>query len=98
LDPSTSPDRPSAPTAARTPEIGIQKAVVGSLVVTWALILIPGIWSPEPAEPLVLAWLRLAAEHPLRLGTAVALVLWALGRRARPNAPSGKKGADELSS
>jgi hypothetical protein len=35
----------------------------------------------RPDEPALLAWARLAAEHPLRLGVAVGLLLYAVGGR-----------------
>jgi hypothetical protein len=31
-----------------------------------------------PGEPLVVRWLRTLADHPLRSGAALALVLWAV--------------------
>ena len=75
---------------------------MGALMVSWGLFAIPEALPPSAEEPLLLAWSRLAAEHPARSVTALGLLLWACGRRSSnatlSRAPSGKNRAEELSS
>jgi len=61
--------------------IGIASALVVGALVAWN--------SAQPAgcdEPLVLRWARIAAQHPLRTGIALALLISA----ACPTRPSAR--------
>jgi len=52
--------------------------IAGALVL--ALQFVVGELVPRAGEPLVLRWARTAAEHPLRTGTALGLLLLAARR------------------
>ena len=66
--------------------IGIASALVVELLVAWN--------GAQPAgcdEPLVLRWARIAAQHPLRTGIALTLLISA-ARPARPSARASNTG------
>ncbi len=48
------------------------------LLGSWFLVGLHEALPVAVGEPLLLAWLRLAAEHPARMATAIALLAWAL--------------------
>jgi|GEM_PF-5999222 len=75
-----------------------QRSLLGALLALWLLHEVQSATPEAVGEPWLLAWWRLAVQHPWRLGAALALLLWA-GARGRPaTAGSGKESTSEVSS
>lgn len=97
-DPSHDFERPGAGGVRRKP-IPLLRALLAGLIATWCVVVAHEALPVHPGETAALAWLRLAAEHPARLGAALTLVAWALAPgRPSPSADSGKEPPRGLSS
>jgi hypothetical protein len=70
---------PPAPSGPRRPLARLLAAwaLAGLPAVALATLVCRGI-AARAGEPLVLAWLRTCAEHPLRTSVAIGLLVWAL--------------------
>ena len=78
-DEPPAPREPPAPCGPRPP--------LARLLAAWALVGLPAVAlatlvcrsiAARAGEPLVIAWLRTCAEHPLRTSVAIGLLVWAL--------------------
>jgi hypothetical protein len=88
--------RLEAPERPRTGALLI--AFVVGMTGTWTLFSLQEAVPTEPGEPLLLAWLRLAAEHPQRTAVALTALTWALRPGPPPPLGPGNGGLKELSS
>jgi hypothetical protein len=93
-------DPPTSATSDRPGALDARRAlrVVGmTLVLSWTAFVTLEAIPIQAGEPVLLAWARLAVEHPVRLGLAVGLLLAACGGRGG-GLPPGKDPPSELSS
>jgi len=82
----------------RPPRASLVPAIACGLLGSWMIVVIHEALPVEPGEPWLLAWLRLAAEHPARMACALALVIWAAAPHRIPaEARPGKLSPEELS-
>ena len=83
---------------SRPPSAGLVPAVAGGLLGAWMIVITHEALPVVPGEPWLLAWLRLAAEHPARMASVLALMIWAAAPRRNPvEARSGKPAPEGLS-
>jgi len=75
-----------------------QWALLGALAALWALHEVQSALPEAPGEPWLLAWWRLAVQHPWRLGSALTLLLWSVARGRPVTSGSGKESPFEVSS
>lgn len=95
----TTPLRTTDPsTWAATDWNRVRWSVLLALVALWTLDEVLSALPVRPHEPLVLAWARLAVEHPWRLGVALALLAWATSPWKPRHLEPGKESTFEVSS
>ena len=76
----------------------VRRAILGAvtlgLVTALAVLVFDRVWAEEPGQPWLVRWLRLAAEHPVRMGFAGAGFCLACSRTWCPDSPTGTTGSN----